>query len=122
MNVDDCADDACHDLSVCVDGVNSYTCVCVTWGYMGRYCDQDIDECAHDVCLNGATCEDQVNDFYCNCTEGYIGRFCQDDATVVTSTPRPVMSSTPSRPTPTRVPTTPVVLGKERPRDGIVIG
>ena len=36
------------------------------------------DACAPDPCQNNATCMNLVDDFKCNCTEGYIGKTCNN--------------------------------------------
>ena len=36
-DIDDCADQPCHNGGTCIDGVNDYTCVCAV-GYTGKNC------------------------------------------------------------------------------------
>ena len=37
----------------------------------------DIDECLTATCANGAQCVDGVNGYTCDCTNGYLGEFCE---------------------------------------------
>src|SRR6185437_5379312 len=72
--------------SVCIDGINSYTCVCGS-GTTGTNCQTNIDECASEPCLNGATCADLIGSYFCGCVVGYSGTFCQTDINECASFP-----------------------------------
>ena len=54
----------------CLDGVNSYTCVCAP-GFTGGNCEIDIEECANNPCGAHATCIDGINTFTCKCDAGF---------------------------------------------------
>ena len=41
VNVNDCASITCSGNGQCVDGVNSFTCVCNS-GFMGNLCETDV--------------------------------------------------------------------------------
>uniref|UniRef100_A0A665TWY8 FAT atypical cadherin 3b n=1 Tax=Echeneis naucrates TaxID=173247 RepID=A0A665TWY8_ECHNA len=43
-------------------------------------CDEDVNECDQDECGNGGECVNTFGAFYCNCSEGYEGQFCDDQA------------------------------------------
>ncbi|KAJ8300258.1 hypothetical protein KUTeg_021777 [Tegillarca granosa] len=64
------------NVNSCEDGVNTYTCNCLT-GFEGRNCGVNIDDCASRPCKNGATCNDQINDFNCTCLPGWTGPTCE---------------------------------------------
>ena len=38
LDIDDCVNRICHNGGSCVDGINSYSCNCVT-GYNGDHCE-----------------------------------------------------------------------------------
>ncbi|XP_013390182.2 sushi, von Willebrand factor type A, EGF and pentraxin domain-containing protein 1-like [Lingula anatina] len=77
-DIDECASQPCKNWATCKDGVNSYSCVCLS-GYTGQTCATDIDECASQPCKNGATCYDGVNSYMCVCQPGYTGQTCTVD-------------------------------------------
>ena len=58
INVDDCIDNPCLNSGSCVDGINSYTCVCSP-GYTSENCSVAVNDCDQGPCMNNATC---VND------------------------------------------------------------
>jgi len=58
--VDECASNPCQSSGVCIDGVNSYSCV---------YCNTN-------ACANGGTCIFQSGGFLCQCPSGFSGPFC----------------------------------------------
>lgn len=37
-DIDECLSHACQNDATCVDGINDYTCICVT-GYEGEFCE-----------------------------------------------------------------------------------
>jgi hypothetical protein len=58
VNSNECASSPCKQ-GVCLDGVNSFTCVC-NFGYTGALCDTLIDNCATNPCKNGGICLNKV--------------------------------------------------------------
>lgn len=74
-DVDECASVPCMNGGSCVDGIDSYSCVCAA-GYSGILCQTDIDECASQPCINGGTCVDDINGFDCICPIGFAGTIC----------------------------------------------
>ncbi len=68
--------DNCSINSMCVDGVDSYTCLCDN-GYTGELCDTLINYCEESTCKNGGTCNSFVGSFGCNCLEGFEGTRCE---------------------------------------------
>jgi hypothetical protein len=38
LDIDDCADTPCLNGGICIDGINSYTCICAP-GFTGQTCD-----------------------------------------------------------------------------------
>ena len=78
LEIDRCASSPCKNGGTCVDGINSYTCLCKL-GYTGDHCESNIDECASSPCLNGGTCKNSnsSNRFTCFCVPGYKGVNCQ---------------------------------------------
>lgn len=36
-----------------------------------------VDGCAQTTCLNGGTCIDDLNGLHCNCTDQWIGEYCE---------------------------------------------
>lgn len=103
-DVDECASTPCGNGAKCLDGPNSYSCVCTEGasggvqaggggirvlrapgqpsepaaspGYTGPHCEVDIDECEPDPCHYG-TCKDGVAAFTCLCRPGYTGHHCE---------------------------------------------
>ena len=75
----DCIDSPCGDaLHSCIDGVQSYICVCHP-GFTGVNCETDMDECQTNACENEATCVDAINGYICQCLSGYRGQFCETE-------------------------------------------
>uniref|UniRef100_A0A8B9LFM0 Neurogenic locus notch homolog protein 1 n=1 Tax=Astyanax mexicanus TaxID=7994 RepID=A0A8B9LFM0_ASTMX len=73
INIDDCALNPCRNGGTCVDGVNSFTCLCPD----GPNCQTNINECASNPCLNQGTCIDDVAGYKCNCLLPYTGDLCE---------------------------------------------
>uniref|UniRef100_A0A8C6M1M7 Delta-like protein n=1 Tax=Nothobranchius furzeri TaxID=105023 RepID=A0A8C6M1M7_NOTFU len=69
-NVNDCASSPCKNGGTCIDGINSFECVCPD-GWEGTIC-----ECSGTPCQNAGLCIDLVNDFYCSCVDGWKGKTC----------------------------------------------
>ncbi len=90
----DCIRNPCQNSGTCIEGVNGYSCNCVS-GYEGINCEtsnlnqNDVslvilsivsdttDECASSPCQNSGTCADAVNEYSCNCVSGYEGTNCE---------------------------------------------
>lgn len=60
---------------------------------IGHTCQIDIDECTSKPCLNGGTCHDLINSFRCDCTDGYMGAYCQLPYDACTKTPSPCLNN-----------------------------
>ncbi|EDO31408.1 predicted protein, partial [Nematostella vectensis] len=75
-DIDECASDPCQNGATCNDGLNNYTCACIS-GFTGTNCETNIDECASDPCQNGATCNDGLNNYTCACIFGFTGTNCE---------------------------------------------
>jgi hypothetical protein len=77
-NIDECS--SCHPNNTvsCIDGINTYSCVCVQ-GYTGEDCEGIVDMCDMNPCVNGGTCVSLFNDFTCNCLDGFTGPVCNID-------------------------------------------
>lgn len=59
INIDECATNLCHNGGTCIDGINSFTCVCPE-GYHDATCFSQVNECLSNPCIHGH-CEDKIN-------------------------------------------------------------
>lgn len=59
INIDECAINPCHNGGTCVDGINSFTCLCPE-GYNDATCLSQVDECGSNPCIHGR-CQDLIN-------------------------------------------------------------
>uniref|UniRef100_A0A3B4YYD2 FAT atypical cadherin 3 n=1 Tax=Seriola lalandi dorsalis TaxID=1841481 RepID=A0A3B4YYD2_SERLL len=51
-----------------------FVCLCLC------RCDEDVNECDQAECGNGGECVNTFGSFFCNCSEGYEGQLCDDQA------------------------------------------
>ena len=56
-NTNDCSLDSCANGGLCIDGVDSFSCICLD-GFGGDTCEENTDDCSPNQCLNGGSCED----------------------------------------------------------------
>lgn len=77
-NPDDCVDNLCVN-GTCVDGDDSYTCVCDA-SSRGTWCEQPINpnDCVEHTCVHGK-CIDGDDMYTCLCDTGYTGDRCLID-------------------------------------------
>ena len=64
-NINECLHpiDHCYSHGKCVDGIDSFSCICDA-GYTGRRCNTQINECQPESpCQNGGTCLDRINKY-----------------------------------------------------------
>jgi len=76
----DCWSFPCFNGGWCIDGEDTYTCVC-EFGYDGEQCENDIDECimmddgagTYAVCNEHALCTNSFGAYSCECNAGWEG-------------------------------------------------
>ena len=87
INVDNCANQPCHH-GHCIDGVDSFTCVCQP-GFTGQLCQVQINECLStpSPCMHGGQCVDLVGGFECKCPAGTGGLRCENNVNDCFSNP-----------------------------------
>ena len=76
LNIDDCSPNSCLNGATCVDGIDTFTCQCLS-GYTGSFCQTDIHDCTPNPCQNRGNFTDGINSFACQCPPGYTGMSCQ---------------------------------------------
>ncbi|GIX94303.1 hypothetical protein CEXT_391971 [Caerostris extrusa] len=90
-NINDCASYPCRNGGTCIDGMNSYICLCregwkvhnamlkldfgVTASRDGKE-NLQFDHCDVTTCQNGGTCRDMGDTFHCTCNEEWVGHSC----------------------------------------------
>uniref|UniRef100_A0A9J8A3C5 Neurogenic locus notch homolog protein 1 n=1 Tax=Cyprinus carpio carpio TaxID=630221 RepID=A0A9J8A3C5_CYPCA len=74
INIDDCALNPCHNGGTCIDGINSFTCLCPE-GFRDATCLSKHNECSSNPCIHG-NCLDQISSYRCMCEAGWTGRNC----------------------------------------------
>ena len=85
-NIDECASAPCTGGGTCVDGNNSFNCLCPP-GLQGTSCSINT-ACASIPCQHGGTCNPVgVTAFNCTCPAGAIGNLCQTDVNDCASSP-----------------------------------
>ncbi|XP_060069356.1 uncharacterized protein LOC132549433 [Ylistrum balloti] len=75
---DECLSDPCYNGGSCIDGIQSFSCVC-TDGWTGPTCLIDKNECYDNPCWNGGICNNTDGSFLCNCQSGWTGDDCKTD-------------------------------------------
>lgn len=75
VNINDCENATCYNGGTCMDGNNTYSCVC-TQNYTGFHCGVKIDMCHRNSCIHGH-CED--NKCICETGYSYNGSQCEVD-------------------------------------------
>ena len=75
--VDDCVGVTCNKNGRCVDGNNSFSCMCDP-GFTGGLCLTNIDDCEGVDCSGNGECVDGANNFTCECMTGYSGLVCNE--------------------------------------------
>lgn len=75
-DVDECDSGPCLNGATCVDGIDSYQCICPP-GFSGSQCQTDVDECLSGPCHTGATCLDRTLGYTCVCPPGMTGLHCE---------------------------------------------
>ena len=75
--IDNCIGNACANNATCVNGINSYTCLCPT-GYTGQFCHISLNPCKDNPCTNGVCklAADSNTGYYCSCFAGWTGQTC----------------------------------------------
>ncbi|XP_033106388.1 uncharacterized protein LOC117108482 [Anneissia japonica] len=80
--VNDCATlngNPCLYNAPCLDGANSFTCLCPV-GYQGKLCElPPVDPCQSQPCLNNGMClySSDYTQYICECQMGFTGQNCQ---------------------------------------------
>jgi len=74
INVDDCTPDPCLNGGTCADGLDTFSCYCLT-GYTGPRCASDVDECmaTPSPCHVDGVCTNVAGSFQCACKPGFQG-------------------------------------------------
>ena len=77
-DIDDCIGVDCNGNGQCIDGNNTYSCICNV-NYTGEQCETklNIDNCLGIKCSGKGQCRNGFNNFTCDCKPGYSGRLCQ---------------------------------------------
>uniref|UniRef100_A0A8C2Z7U2 FAT atypical cadherin 3 n=1 Tax=Cyclopterus lumpus TaxID=8103 RepID=A0A8C2Z7U2_CYCLU len=97
MELTSCMPNPCQNGAACKPVGSAFLCGCPRGlgGLMKMYCvtfslislclcfcrcDGDVNECDQEGCGNAGECVNTFGSFYCNCSEGYEGQFCDDQA------------------------------------------
>ena len=90
-SVDDCAANLCQNGAICEDSHLSYTCICSSDRFTGRYCESLTNPCLEDPPCNSTTTAScvAINESLaqCNCQPGYAGPTCDEVIDNCLSTP-----------------------------------
>nr|CAD7258850.1 unnamed protein product [Timema shepardi] len=87
ININECLSNPCQHGGTCVDGINSYSCLCGRTGYTGRNCEININECENNPCLNQGVCFDNYGSYTCQCSSGFGGQNCELNINECSSNP-----------------------------------
>ncbi|KAF5299346.1 hypothetical protein FQA39_LY02519 [Lamprigera yunnana] len=105
--IDYCVNEPCMGQGLCLNGHNSYSCICSP-RYSGKNCEIDLGnfcEKKPSMCKNGGTCVETNGNYRCNCLQGFIGKLiltflnltgpnCEQEVTVSPlCTPNPCMNN-----------------------------
>jgi hypothetical protein len=74
-DIDMCASSPCENGGTCIDGLNSYSCVCVS-GFNDVNCTTNINDCIPYPCLNSGMCIDGIDSYVCDCPFTHYGVNC----------------------------------------------
>ena len=93
VNIDECASGPCHYSSICVDGIDSFECVCPV-NFEGVTCHEPVDWCdlsryeenpevlenssRNSPCQNNGRCISLPFRFKCLCAPGWQGETCSE--------------------------------------------
>ena len=79
-NINECGSYPCQSHATCIDGINSYTCLCGPQ-WTGPTCSVFLGSpCNNSTCQNGGLCLETMdrNSYSCICQKGYTGRHCEN--------------------------------------------
>ncbi|VDH93394.1 protocadherin Fat 4 [Mytilus galloprovincialis] len=82
LNIDDCAgEDTCQNGATCVDGIDTFSCICQK-EFNGLRCEKSLqpeNPCTKNPCKNNAAClSEDGKSYVCNCAPGWTGGTCSD--------------------------------------------
>jgi len=77
INILECSSSPCHNGGTCIDGIDSFSCICLH-GVIGIHCETNLNDCISSPCINGI-CLDGIDSYLCNCIPGYTGYSCESD-------------------------------------------
>ncbi|XP_072019675.1 uncharacterized protein [Amphiura filiformis] len=75
QDLDECSSNPCKNSGRCTDMVTGHACDCVSTGWQGETCDEDIDECQQLplICDTNAECINTAGSYMCQCKDGFSG-------------------------------------------------
>ncbi|XP_052104048.1 protocadherin Fat 4-like isoform X4 [Mytilus californianus] len=82
LNIDDCTgEDSCQNGATCVDGIDTFSCICPK-DFNGLRCENSLqpeNPCNKNPCKNNAACiSEDGKSYVCNCAPGWTGGTCSD--------------------------------------------